>query len=714
MPNRDNAIRFVANVTLTLGILCWLLPVPAQPAAVDDPSAYRVGLARVCITPDEPLWLAGYGGRNRPSEGVLDDLYARALVVEDAGGRRALLLCVDLCSLRTPTVNQVCREIGERTGLQRKQILISLSHTHSGPAVDLADGGLYSIPPDDYRKLTAYTEKVKAQLVDLSEAALADLAPAELAFGVGSATFFENRRRLDAQARYAGMGPNPRNHVDRDVPVLRVSAPNGDVRALIYGAACHNVTLGGNSYKISADYAGFSRIHIESELPEVQAMFVTGCGADANPEPRSTADQEEWTKRHGESLGKEVLKVISETMRPITGPLGTEFAFVDLSLQEALSRKELEEEKGPYRVYQAGLMRAALDRGETLPTKFAAPISVWQLGDSLTLVGLPEETVSEYVPLLKRALGVEGLWTAGYCNDVSGYLPTVKIQEEGGYECRGLFGPDIGWFAPEAEREVVEAVRSMALKAGRKPGPARIVFSAPVGWWQFEPDGLLADSSRHGHVLVANRGAVADGEPAPAAGSKTGVAFNGQSYIEGGKLELPNANKAGLTLAAWVKPDEAALNGARMIVCKWANTAENDHFALSLNDGKPGIAVADGRRGEQGLTGNTVLEAGRWYFLVGTWDPISRRYRLFVDGRPEPNVGYQSGNGINATSETTLKIGAEAVPQFERHFHGLIDEVMLFEATMSEEAIGCLYRDGIIPHDAVSPGSSKRPEPTSK
>ena len=57
-----------------------------------------------------------------------------------------------------------------------------------------------------------------------------------------------------------------------------------------------------------------------------------------------------------------------------------------------------------------------------------------------------------------------------------------------------------------------------------------------------------------------------------------------------------------------------------MIVCKWANTAENDHFALSLNDGKPGIAVADGLRGEGGLTGNTVLEADRWYFLVGTWD----------------------------------------------------------------------------------------------
>ena len=79
---------------------------------------------------------------------------------------------------------------------------------------------------------------------------------------------------------------------------------------------------------------------------------------------------------------------------------------------------------------------------------------------------------------------------------------------------------------------------------------------------------------------------------------------------------------------------------------------------------------------------------------MAPWDAISRRYRLFVDGRPEPSVGYQLGNGINATSETTLKIGAEAATGFERHFHGLIDEVMLFEATLDEEAVGRLYRGG--------------------
>ena len=442
-----------------VGVLCLALADGTQATSVEGRPEYRVGLARVAITPKESLWMAGYVSRRKPSQGVLDDLYAHAMAVEDAGGRRAVLLAVDLCSLRTPTVNEVCRRIAERTGLERAQILINLSHTHSGPAVDLMDASFYPIPPDDRRKLEAYTERVKARLVDLAEAALRDLGPAKLAFGVGTATFFENRRGLDANGRYTGMRPNPKNHTDRDVPVLRVTAPDGKVRAVVFGAACHNVTLGAN-LKISSDYAGAARRTIEKELPGAQAIFVTGCGADANPHPRATADSEQWVERHGKSLGTEVLRVLSGSMQPVTGPVRTRFAWVDLPLEKAPSRQQLEQmRRGPnWKSYVARLMLAALDRGEALPTQFTAPISMWQFGESLTLIGLPEETVSEYVPLLKRALGDKRLWIAGYCNDVSGYLPTAKILREGGYETRGLFGPDIGWFAPQAEKAVVGAV----------------------------------------------------------------------------------------------------------------------------------------------------------------------------------------------------------------------------------------------------------------
>jgi hypothetical protein len=436
---------------------------PGAPRAADSVPAFRAGLARQCITPEQSIWLAGYMSRRQPSQGVLDDLYAQALALEDADGRQALLLAVDLCVMRAATVNQVCERIADRTGLRREQVLVNFSHTHSGPAVDLLDVG-YPLPPEERQKLEVYAGKVKSQLVDLAAAALDDLAPARLAFGRGKGTFFENRRRLDDEGRYRGMGPNRDNHADRDVPVLAIRTPAGDLRAVVFGAACHNVTLGGNSYKISGDFAGHARMHLEEQLPGVQAIFVTGCGADANPQPRSTADQEEWVARHGRTLGEEVLRVLGGELQPVGGPLRTQLEFVDLPLQPAPGRAELEKmlDAPRWKSHVASRMLNALDRGETPPETYTAPIAVWQFGDRLTLVGLPEETVSEYVPLLQQALGADGLWTAGYCNDVSGYLPTVKILNEGGYETRGLFGPAIGWFAPEAERAVVEAVCRLA------------------------------------------------------------------------------------------------------------------------------------------------------------------------------------------------------------------------------------------------------------
>ncbi len=145
-------------------------------------------------------------------------------------------------------------------------------------------------------------------------------------------------------------------------------------------------------------------------------------------------------------------------------------------------------------------------------------------------------------------------------------------------------------------------------------------------------------------------------------------------------------------MAAWIKLDKAALAGVRMIVCRWANTVENDHFRLSLTDGRLGIGVADGARAEHGVAGKTVLETDRWYFVAATWDAVSRQYRLFVNGRPVPTVGYQTGKGINDSSNATLKIGAEAVPGHERHYFGLIDEVMLFDAALDDEYIRRLQR----------------------
>jgi neutral ceramidase len=112
-------------------------------------------------------------------------------------------------------------------------------------------------------------------------------------------------------------------------------------------------------------------------------------------------------------------------------------------------------------------MLALLDRGEKLPTYYSCPLTVWQFGQDLTLVGLSGEVVVDYVTLLEKSLGPNQLWICAYCNDVYGYLPSNRVLDEGGYETRGLYSGAAGFFTREAQDIVVRTIRELAIKAGR-------------------------------------------------------------------------------------------------------------------------------------------------------------------------------------------------------------------------------------------------------
>jgi len=115
-----------------------------------------------------------------------------------------------------------------------------------------------------------------------------------------------------------------------------------------------------------------------------------------------------------------------------------------------------------------------------------------------------------------------------------------------------------------------------------------------------------------------------------------------------------------------------------------------------LNNGKPLIAVADGVHQENGLTGQLTLVPDRWQLVVGTWDKTTKQYQLYVDGMLDPAVGLQSGTGINTSSTTTLKIGAQVVGQ-PRYFKGWIDEVAIFNRALSPQEIIYLYQLANVP-----------------
>lgn len=451
----------------SIGLLMLLATVPAVHAADAE---WKVGLAQVKITPERPVFLAGYASRNKPFTKVEADLYAKALAIEDNQGQRAVLVTSDLIGFPAAVAEPICQRLRDKAGLKREQILLNSSHTHTGPMLMLRvpqrDSESERLTAGDLQRNIEYTRQLQDKIVEVVQQAAARLEPAKLSWGVGVCPFVMNRREFTANGVILGV--NPRGLADRTAPILRIDTPDGRLRAVLFGAAVHGTTLGGDIYDLCGDYAGFAQEFIQEKYPSVQAMFLMGCAGDANPYPRGTMA---LAREHGATLGKEVCRLLESKLRPVRGPLHIAFDKAALPLQAPPPRDELKKRaarKGSIQAWMAQKMLTAQDRGEKLPEHYDCPIAVWQFDDDLTLVGLSGEVVVDYVSMLEKALGPNKLWLAAYCNDVFGYLPSARVLREGGYETRGLYTGGIGLFDAKAQDVLVEKVRELAKKVGRK------------------------------------------------------------------------------------------------------------------------------------------------------------------------------------------------------------------------------------------------------
>ena len=457
--------RRATKCTIILGLLVVLCVAVRHGAA--DEADWSVGVASVKVTPDKPVVLAGYAARTRPFESVEQDIYAKALALKDAAGHRAVLVTMDLCTMPPDVSAPVLQRIARQGGLEPAQVVLSLSHSHSAPVVSL--GRTEDPVPSGQQAAdtAAYTRSLQDKLVEVAGQALAHLAPARLSWGSGVCSFVMNRRQFTDKGVILGV--NPRGLVDRSVPVLRIDSADGKVRAVLFGYGCHNTTLPSKYLAVSGDYAGYAKAYVQEQFPGAEALFMMGCGGDANPEPR---EQIQAARDHGQELGREVCRVLNAKLQPVHGPLACAAVTAELPLKTP-SREELQQivAHGPgLQRDSARQMLAVLDRDGRLPASHPAPVEAWQFGKDLTFIALPDEVVVEYIPDLERAVGPMRLWVAGYCQEVAGYIPSRRILEEGGYETRGLY-IGAGWFSPEVEDVLTAAARDAAVKAGREIRP---------------------------------------------------------------------------------------------------------------------------------------------------------------------------------------------------------------------------------------------------
>lgn len=449
-----------------------------------QPFVYKAGCAAVCITPEEPLWLAGYAVRKAPAGDKISDLYASAVALADQAGQRLVIASLDNLAINPAIADRVAENLQTRHGLARHELLLSATHTHYAPEFRSNMHMFYHIPKEYVAKMSTVTERLVSGLTNAIEQALVRMRPVRLFARRASASFAHNRRRRGVVAGT----PSPEDVFDHDVPVLDCIDRSGKHEAIVFGYACHQTTIQPDDLRYCGDWAGFAKEQLQREHPGAVVLFIPGASADQDPEPRGAL---ELSRRYGSELATSVTATFGAGTE-ISGPIRIGWADVSLPLEpvtDEMIDTMMTRDDPPQRV-KAKFLRELKDQGEEFMTSYSAPLQVVRFGCELLIIALSGEPVVDWAHKFKRefercansdleavqeiadtatpASAVHGrryplVWVAGYCNDIFDYLPTHRIQVEGGYEGgrANLWNPIPAPVTREAEHLITESVRDL-------------------------------------------------------------------------------------------------------------------------------------------------------------------------------------------------------------------------------------------------------------
>jgi neutral ceramidase len=431
--------------------------------------AWRAGAATIDITPDRSLWMAGFAARTEPSQGVALALHAKALALKCGNQPTAVLVTTDLLGVTARMTDRVASLVQRRHHLRRADILFNASHTHCGPVVDEQLLVAYGLTSTQLADIRTYTTQLENRLAAVIGDAVSRLAPAHLSYARDEADFAANRRTA-----FVPLGP-----VDHTVHVLRIDGVDGGLKAVVFGYACHNTTLPPTIVQYHGDYAGVAQATLEQRHPGVTAMFVAGCGADANPMPRGTM---ELVNAHGTSLANSVDRALKSSA-PVAAALRTSYGTVELPFADEAARARWHSKLKIDAIYldrHAAAMKQLIDRNGRLPATQRDPLQVWEFGSvagtgtrtmaasstsggGFSLVALGGEVVVDYALRLAREYPARRMWVAGYSNDVFGYVPSLRVLREGGYEGADamIYYARPGPFNEQVEESIIAKVHQL-------------------------------------------------------------------------------------------------------------------------------------------------------------------------------------------------------------------------------------------------------------
>lgn len=400
----------------------------------------QAGWATQSITPPIGTPLAGYGDRKgRPSTGVHDELYVKALALSD-GTDRIVVVGSDLLIVPENVAELVRARVTESTLLTAHDILFTASHNHSGPG-GFAPGiasKLFNGPYDP--NMPEFLAEAFCQAII---AAVEALAPAKLSYGgVDVPEYIKNRERAEAQ-------------VDSELSYLLVEQDTGK-RCFVVSYSAHPTVLGGNNMRFSGGYPGYLMRYLKQRTG-AEAIYLGGAVGSMSHRAPAGDDAFARCQALGESLAQKVWEAADQAL-PFQARLDIASIGIPLELPPFQLRINAR-----WQVSKFLLPMLGVDTDGWLHAV--------RVGD-MVLVGTPADFCGEISVKLKawaRDRDLD-LWALSFSGDYVGYISPDSyyndLEEDGslGYE-RGT----MSWIGPDQEAYSVTLIKAMVdgLYAGR-------------------------------------------------------------------------------------------------------------------------------------------------------------------------------------------------------------------------------------------------------
>ncbi len=392
-----------------------------------------IGFAEINYTPEVGLDLAGnYRGNDYASRGVHDSLYARAIVALGETGEKVAIVSVDICALKNDAVEFMRKHIAQKTDIRPENIMITATHTHSGPVSNL-----------DAPKAKEYLAKAAEAAILANER----LKPTVLSVGRATEDRISHNRRLkckDGSTHMCwekfepGFVIEPWGPIDPEVITISLKQ-SGNQTGVIVNFGCHATTLTGNNWLYSADFPGYlgealRKVKGKDYIP----MFLNGtCGNVTQVDYRvGFPDTYQECQRIGYMLSVSTMEAIQNEVAVNSSVVKVSREMVALK-RITISDQQLEWAKAVMKKVEKDGMPPA--QADGIPdAEYAADwikmheiqdqvdsleVMVVRIGD-ISFVGLPGEMFCEFGLDIKSRSPFKNTLVMGLTNDDRNYFPT--------------------------------------------------------------------------------------------------------------------------------------------------------------------------------------------------------------------------------------------------------------------------------------------------